>query len=222
MQDVGTIKILVVDYRVLVGSGISTILERNADFQVVGQATSGEDTIRCIERYSPDIVSIDIDLPDPITGVEVIRMVRRRFPQIRLLVLTNLLDEAIIRDVLRQGVAGYLLKNSSAEELVHAIRSAYRGRPSLSPEVIQILIQGLTVPHDYHLTPREHQVLDLIAQGRNNHEIGEKLNISLSTVQFHVSNILDKLDVHNRIEAAMFAVQHHLAKYPNTSAGLVH
>ena len=135
-----------------------------------------------------------------------------------MVILTNILEEIIIHDALRQGVSGYLLKNSSAEELVHAIRSAYQGIPTLSPEVTQVLIHNVTIPNGFHLTSREYQVLDLLAQGWNNHDIAKELSISLSTVQFHVSNIFNKLEVHNRIEAATFAVRHNLAAYPRAMA----
>jgi DNA-binding NarL/FixJ family response regulator len=213
MQDLQKIKILVVDSRALVGSGISTILGEHSDFKVIGQAKNRKETLQFAERYSPDVVCIDIDLPDPISGVEVVQLLRSKSPQIRIVVLTNALEETIVHKALQEGVTSYLLKNSSADELVHAVRAAYQGIPTLSPEVTQILIRQVTTPNGYHLTPREHEVLELLARGLNNHEIAKELNISLSTVQFHVSNIFEKLDVHNRIEAATFAVRHNLT-YP--------
>jgi DNA-binding NarL/FixJ family response regulator len=219
MQDLQMIKILVVDYRALVGSGISTILGEYSDFKVIGQAKSGKETLQFIEHYAPDVVCIDIDLPDPVSGMEVIRMIRSRSPQIRIVILTNVLEETIIHKTLQEGVTSYLLKNSSADELVRAIRAAYQGIPTLSPEVTQMVIHELTTPNGYHLTPREHEVLERIARGLNNHEIAKELNISLSTVQFHTSNIFEKLDVHNRIEAATFAVRHNLA-YPRGLANV--
>lgn len=218
MQDLQKIKILVVDARALVGSGISTILGEYSDFKVIGQAKNGRETLRFIERSSPDVVCLDIDLPDPISGMEAIRMLRSKSPQVRIVILTNVLEETIINDALREGVVGYLLKNSSADELVHAIRAAHQGIPTLSPEVTQVLIREVTTPNGYHLTPREHEVLERIARGLSNHEIAKELNISLSTVQFHVSNIFEKLDVHNRIEAATFAVRHNLT-YPRGLTG---
>ncbi len=123
----------------------------------------------------------------------------------------NLLDPAIIHDALSAGVLSYLLKYSSADELIHAIKSAYRGIPALSPEITKVLIEEVSNPIAYHLTSREQEVLELLSRGLNNNEIANQLTISLSTVQFHVSNILNKLGVHNRIEAATFAVRHKLA-----------
>lgn len=109
---------------------------------------------------------------------------------------------------------GYLLKNASAQDFVGAVRAVSRGVPTLSPEVMQLMIREASVPShgENHLTPREHQVLEPVARGWNNGEIANKLSISLSTVQFHVSNILDKLGVQNRIEAAAFAIRHKLTR----------
>jgi NarL family two-component system response regulator LiaR len=214
MQNQRTIRILIVDHRAIVASGIAAILGDYPEFQVVGKAGSGEEALRSIERFHPDVVTMDIELPDQLNGLELIQVLRHRSPQTRVLVLTNLLEEMTVRDSLQLGVTGYLLKNAAPHELAHALRSAYEGVPTLSPEVTQIVIHEVSAPsnHDRHLTTREHQVLNLIAQGLNNQEIAEELSVSLSTAQFHVSNILEKLGVHNRIEAAAFAIRHRLTR----------
>lgn len=213
MQGMQAIKILVVDYRLIVGSGISTILGGYSDFHVVGQAGSGEEALRLCELYSPDIVSIDIDLPNPSSGIELIHRLRLKSPQARILILTNHVNEAIVHDALREGALSYLLKKNSVDEFVQAIRSAYQGIPTLSSEVTRIIVREMSEPvqDGRNLTAREYEVLELIARGLNNIEIAGKLSISLSTVQFHVSNILNKLGVHNRIEATAFAIRHGLA-----------
>ncbi len=138
--------------------------------------------------------------------MELLRRLRRRLPYARVIILTNLVNDRTIREVLQEGACGYLLKSISADELVHAIRAAFQGTVVLSPEAAQVLLRGPSVPNQYHLTPREYDVLNLLVQGWNNHDIAKALHISLSTVQFHVSNILEKLKVHNRIEAATLAV----------------
>ncbi|HEY9710460.1 MAG TPA: response regulator transcription factor [Oculatellaceae cyanobacterium] len=214
MGDFETIKILIVDHRAVVGTGVCAVLGAYADLEVVGRAESGEETLRLMEQYDPDIVAIDIDLPGHINGTEIIGLLQDKFPKTRVLVLTNLLEEMIIYDALRAGVIGYLLKTSSVEELAHAIRAAYQGIPTLSPEVTQLVMRELSAPISggRNLSPREIQVLKLIARGLKNHEIAEDLFISLSTVQFHVSKILQKLQVRNRIEAAAFAVRNRLAR----------
>ena len=205
------IKILIADGHKVVASGIAKILDDIEDFQVIGQAQTGEEAFRLFERRVPDIVSMDIDLPGPMSGSEIIRRFHQRAPRTRILVLTNLLDEAIIRDTLREGAISYVLKNSSADELVDAIRATHQGIPTLSPEVTQMFIREIIAPTEYHLTSREREVLELLSKGLSNREIAKHLSVSLSTVQFHVSNILSKLGLHNRIEAATFAVRHKLA-----------
>lgn len=212
MQDLRTIRILIVDHRAIVASGVAAILGDYPEFQVVGKVGSEEEALRLIERFHPDVVAMDVELPDQLNGLEFIRILRHQAPQARILVLTNLLEETIVHDALQLGVTGYLLKNAAPHELAHALRAAYEGIPSLSPEVTQIVIREVSAPshNGQHLTSREHQVLDLVARGMNNHEIAKELSVSLSTAQFHVSNILEKLGVHNRIEAAAFAIRHRL------------
>jgi NarL family two-component system response regulator LiaR len=210
MQDLETVKILLADGHAVVASGVAQILDDVADFQVIGKAKTGEEVIGLCENHSPDVISIDIDLPGSMSGLEVIRRLHRKFPRAQIVVLTNVLDHAIVQDALREGVVSYLLKNISVDELIHAIRTAYQGLPTLSPEVTQVLIREVTTPNGHHLTSREREVLELLAKGMNNNEIAEQLHVSLSTVQFHVSNILSKLGVHNRIEAATFAIRHGL------------
>ena len=211
MHDLQEIKILIADGHAVVATGIAQLLAGFADFRVMGKARSGEETFRQYDNYSPDIVLMDIDLPGSISGLEVIRRLRYKAPKLHIIILTNLLEEAIVRDALREGVISYLLKTSSADELVQAIRAAALGTPVLAPQVTQILIRELRTPFGYQLTSCEQAVLELLSQGLNNNQIAKELSISLSTVQFHVSNILGKLGVHNRIEAATFAVRHKLA-----------
>jgi two-component system, NarL family, response regulator LiaR len=210
MKDSNAIKILIADGHVVVANGIAKVLEEVADFDVVEVSGSGEETIRLFEKCSPDVVTIDIDLPGAIGGLEVIRRLHHQSRHARILILTNILDPAMIHDALRDGVLSYLLKNSSTDELVRAVRYTYKGIPALSPEVTQILVEEATAPRASPLTSREQDVLALLANGLNNQQIADQLAISLSTVQFHVSNILNKLGVHNRLEAATFAVRHNL------------
>lgn len=209
MLDTRTIKILVVDHHSLVCSGIAEILHRYADFEVVGRAESIDEAVRICEQLKPDVITIDIDLPDRNGAVRVIHYLHNKHPQAHVLVLTNNLTESVIHDALRAGAVSYLLKDITVEELSHAIRSAYQGQSTLSPEITQILVHavGIQEPSEHNLTERECQVLELITQGRTNHEIGGALSISISTVQFHVRNILSKLGVHNRIEAATLMIR---------------
>lgn len=217
MPDPQVIKILVVDHHAVVRQGVSAVLDAQSDFKVVGQAESTEEALRHMEQCDPDIVVLDIDLTGPVSDLDAIHVLRRQYPEITIVVLTNLSDERDVQKALRAGVTSYLLKTTSLEDVARALRDAYRGIPTLSPEVTQLVIRELLSPirRGGNLTSREHEVLALIAQGSNNHEIARDLNISLSTVQFHVSNVLQKLQVRNRIEAAAFAVRHKLVKDVN-------
>ncbi len=219
MSETKAIRILVVDSRGVIASGISTILRAVAGFDVVGQARNGEEAIKLSEQNDLDVISMDIDLLGPMQGMELLRRLCRGRPGTRTVILTNLLDDRTVRQVLQEGACGYLLKSITAEELVQAIRAAFQGTTVLSPEAAQVLAREPAVPNEYHLTPREYEVLQLLVRGWNNHDIAKALHISLSTVQFHVSNILEKLKVHNRIEAATLALQHHLAAYQKPLAG---
>lgn len=212
MQDLRVIKILVVDRHAVVGRGVSTILDAYTDFTVVGQAESGEEALHLMEKCNPDIIAIDIDLAGGLSGLDVIRVLRRKYSDTQIVVLTNLLEEMTVKSALQAGVVSYLLKTASLDDLARAIRDAHRGIPTLSPDVTQLVIRELSSPirNGRNLTSREYEVLALMANGSNNHEIAKHLNISLSTVQFHVGNILQKLQVRNRIEAAAFAVRNKL------------
>jgi NarL family two-component system response regulator LiaR len=217
MPDLRVIKILVVDHHAVVGQGVSSVLDAYSEFEVVGQAENGEEALRLMEKCVPDIVTIDIDLPGDLSGLDVIQVLRRKYPGTKIVVLTNLLEEMTVQSALQAGVVSYLLKTASLDDLVRALRDGHRGIPTLSPNVTQLVIRELSSPirNGRNLTSREYEVLALIAKGWNNHEIAKSLNISLSTVQFHVSNILQKLQVRNRIEAAAFAVRNKLVGIVN-------
>ncbi len=211
----GAIKILVVDRRAIVRQGIALILGAYPDLKVIGQAKNGEEILQHFNGSFPDIVCMDIDIPGPATGLEVIRRIRELSPFTRVVVLTNRVEPQLVFTALKEGVLGYLLKDTSADELVNAIRGAFEGTPTLCAEAVNLLVRGPGVPELPSLTARERQVLEKVAQGMNNQEIATALQISLSTVQFHVSHILQKLAVHNRIEAAAFAVRHNMAALPD-------
>ena len=203
------IRILVVDYRALIGRGVSVLLNSYPDFDVIGEAQSGHEALKRIEFQAADVVLMDVDLPGPLDGSETIAALRRASPYVRIVVLTNLQDAATIHEALRAGAISYLLKNVSIDELAEAIRAAYRGIPTLSSEATSVLVQRASMPVQTSpsLTAREQQVLDLMSHGLKNHQIASELHISLSTVQFHVSNILAKLGARNRTEAATLAVR---------------
>ena len=205
------IRVVVVDDHEMVRSGLATFLRVVSDLELVGEAGTGEDGVRLCEQVQPDVVLMDMVLPG-MDGVVATREIRARCPRTRVVALTSFPEEDLVQRALEAGATGYLLKNVGARELVAAIRAARMDRPTLSPEATQALIHRATRPaapgHD--LSAREREVLGLMKQGLSNRAIAERLVISASTVDFHVSNILGKLSVATRTEAVALAVQHHL------------
>ncbi len=205
------IRVLIVDDHALVRSGLRFFLLAFDDLELVGEATSGEEALELCTQVQPDVVLMDLVMPE-MNGASATRTICQRWPQTRVIALTNFQDAELVRGALQAGATGYLLKNVSAEELASAIRAAHAGQPTLAPEATQALIETVTHPPtpDYDLTPRESEVLGLMVEGLSNAEIAERLVIGLSTVKFHVSNILSKLGVTSRAEAMALALQQRL------------
>jgi NarL family two-component system response regulator LiaR len=205
------IRVVIVDDHEMVRSGLATFLHVQDDLELVGEASNGEEAVRVCERLQPDVVLMDMVMPG-LDGVAATRGVRERCPATRVIALTSFPEEDLVQRALEAGATSYLLKNVGAAELAAAIRAARGGKPTLAPEAAQALIQRATRPprpgHD--LSAREREVLALMAQGLSNRAIAERLIISSSTADFHVSNILSKLGVTSRTEAVALAVQHHL------------
>jgi NarL family two-component system response regulator LiaR len=211
MSENQPIRVLLVDDHPVVRNGISLFLETCEDIVCVGEADSGRKGIRMAAELQPDVVLMDIVMPD-ISGIEATRVIREAHPDIQIIALTSFENEDAVPAMIDAGAISYLLKNVAVDEIASAIRRAYGGKGTLSPEASQALVRSVTRPkplgHD--LTDRELEVLALVVKGLNNTEIGEQLYISTSTVKNHVSNILAKLDAVTRSEAAALAVQHKL------------
>jgi NarL family two-component system response regulator LiaR len=208
------IRVLIVDDHAVVRSGLATFLQAYEDFELVGEAGDGGEALRVCAKAAPHVVLMDLLMPE-MDGIAATRAIRQRHPGVQVIALTSFQDQARVQAALDAGALGYLLKNVSADDLARAIRSARVGRPTLAPEATQALIHAARQPpapgHD--LTPREREVLALMARGLNNAEIAKRLVVNRSTAKFHVSNILAKLGAASRTEAVALALTHHLVPH---------
>jgi len=202
------IRVMLVDDHQMVRNGLGTFLLVHDDLELVGEARNGEEALAVFQHVQPDVVLMDLKMPR-MNGVEATRALMKRDPELRVIALTSFKDEELIQEALDAGAIGYLLKDVDADDLAEAIRAAHRGEPTLAPEAAWVLFQarrrGPELGDD--LTEREREVLALIVKGETNPQIAEQLIISQSTVKTHVSNILSKLGVSTRTEAASLALQ---------------
>jgi NarL family two-component system response regulator LiaR len=211
MTPIQPIRVMLVDDHLMVRRGLATFLKAFDDLELAGEAASGEAAIQLCAQVLPDVVLMDMIMPD-MNGATTTRAIRQQFPMVQVIALTSFKEEGLVQNALQAGAIGYLLKDVSADDLAQAIRAARAGRATFSPEAAQALVHAATQPpapgHD--LTERERAVLALLVEGLNNTQIAAKLGVSPSTIKSHVSNILSKLGVASRTEAAALAVRHRL------------
>jgi NarL family two-component system response regulator LiaR len=210
------ISVLVVDDHAVVRQGLRTFLALQDDIEVVGEAGDGESAVAEAERLAPDVVLMDLAMPGT-DGVTAIRTLRERVPDARAIALTSYSDDERVFGAVRAGAAGYLLKDTDPAELVAGIRTIAAGQGLLSPAVAARLLEemadgGGARPEAAHLTPREREVLILIARGRSNKRIALELGVAEKTVKTHVGHVLAKLGVTDRTQAALWAVRHGLVE----------
>lgn len=205
------IKILIVDDHAMVRSGLRMFLLAFDDLELAGEATNGNDAVKLAEKVRPDVILMDLIMPG-MDGLHATYELHKNFPEIKVIALTSFSDPQLIFDAIEAGVAGCLFKNTSANELANAIRAVKAGNTIFSPEVTQLIMNaGDKKNHPtFDLTSRELEVLQHMVSGKNNQEISQELTLSLSTIKFHVSNILSKMNAHNRGEAISIAIKHHL------------
>ena len=219
--NVGPIRVLVVDDHAIVRDGIRSFLATHPNIEVAGEADNGQAAVSAARRLRPDVILMDLMMPE-MDGIEATRRIVAHRPEARILVLTSFAADDKVFPAIKAGAMGYLLKDSSSEDLVRAIHEVHRGESSLHPKIARKLLQELSrlsePPHAPSvetrnealvepLTTREVEVLKMVAQGLTNQEIADKLYISDRTVTTHVSNILGKLHLANRIQAALYAIQ---------------
>jgi NarL family two-component system response regulator LiaR len=201
------IRVLIVDDHAVVREGLRTFLDLQDGIEVVGEAADGEQAVREAERLCPDVVLVDLVMPK-LDGVQTMRALRVRVPSARAVVLTSYLDDERLLPAIRAGAAGYLLKNVQPQELATAVRTAAAGQALIDPVVAARLVEALDGGRDDgadRLTPREREVLALLARGFANKRIATELGIAEKTVKTHVSNVLAKLGVSDRTQAALYA-----------------
>lgn len=209
------IRVLLVDDHQVVRRGLRTFLEVQEDIEVVGEASDGEEGIARAEELRPDVILMDIKMPGT-DGIEALRRLRELANPARVLIVTSFTEQRTVVPALRAGAAGYVYKDIDPDALAGAIRSVHAGHVLLQPEVAGVLLaqegQGTAAGRPGSLTDREREVLGLVADGRSNREIARALVLSEKTVKTHVSNILMKLDLSDRTQAALWAVRHGLAE----------
>lgn len=208
------IKVLLVDDQGLIRQGLRALLELEPDLEIVGEAENGEQAINLVAEFQPDVVLLDIRMPI-MDGVAATKEIQKRFAKTKILVLTTFDDDEYVSAALQNGAMGYLLKDTPSEELAVAIRAVYKGYTQLGPGIVKklltqfsngIITQSPPVPSTLaELTPREKEVLRLIATGASNREIAQQLYISEGTVKNHVTNILNRLNLRDRTQAAIWA-----------------
>lgn len=203
------IKILVVDDHALMRDGIRAILKLNNDMEVVGEAADGREAIDKVEESRPDVIVMDIAMPN-MDGLEATRRIKKKYPNIKVLALTQYENREYVFTAIKAGTDGYLPKKAAGPELAQAIRALYRGEAFLYPTAAAALIkdylrQATAEPYD-QLTAREREILKLIAEGRTSQQIANMLAISLKTALGHRTKIMQKLDIHNRTELIKYAM----------------
>jgi two-component system, NarL family, response regulator LiaR len=205
------IRVLIADDHAVVREGLRAFLALQDDVEVVAEAADGEEAVSAVERLTPDVALVDLVMPR-VDGIEAIRRMRAIKPETRVIVLTSFVDEDKMLPAVRAGAAGYLLKDVQPQELVGAIRTVHGGGTLLHPTVVEELVREVSrddgrAPADNPLTEREREVLALIARGRANKAIAFELGVAEKTVKTHVSNILAKLNLTDRTQAALYAVR---------------
>lgn len=201
------IRVLIADDHAMVRSGLAAFLQASDDLELVGEASNGSEAVRRCAEIRPDVVLMDLVMPG-MDGATAIREIHHSFPDIQVIALTSFPEADLVQRALNSGAISYLLKNVGADELAGAIRDAKEGRSTLAPEVTQALItRTRNQEQAYDLTVREREVLALMVKGLTNAEIAQRLVVSRSTVKFHVSSVLNKLQVNSRTEAVATALQ---------------
>lgn len=208
------IKILLAEDQVMVRQGLKMMIETDEEISVTGEADNGKEAVKLCEKQLFDVAILDIRMP-VMDGIEAAKILRTRFPHIKILMLTTFDDSEYVMNALKLGVSGYMLKNGDTASLIRSIKSALSGGLSLEDQVaskvMPILLQNQEERQiDPTLTPRERAILKCIGEGLNNREVAERLGLSVGTVKNQTSHVLDKLELRDRTQLAIYAIRHRL------------
>lgn len=209
------IRILIADDHTILREGLRTLISNTPGLELAGEAEDGLEAVRLAKALQPDVILMDLVMPE-MDGIRAIKEIMSEKPDARILVLTSFAEEEKVFPAIKTGALGYLLKDTSPKNLVQAIHDVYEGKPSIHPNIARMLYKEISQPSnlpptDNPMTEREEEVLELIARGLTNQEIASELGISLLTVRTHVSNILAKLHLANRTQAALYALRKGIA-----------
>jgi two-component system, NarL family, response regulator NreC len=208
------IRIALADDHAVMRTGLRLVLERQADFAVIGEASDGREAVALVQRETPDVLVMDIGMPN-LNGIEAARQVAAAAPQVAVVILSMHSDESYVLRALKAGARGYLLKESAESDLIAAIRAVHAGKAFFSPAVSRMLVedyvrqlQDREIEDSYELlTTREREILQLVAEGKSNKEVAAILNLSLYTIETHRGNLMEKLGLHTVPELILYAVR---------------
>lgn len=204
----GAIRILIVDDHTIARQGLRAVIRVLPDMELAGEARNGREAVEAVEKLHPDLVLMDLVMPD-MDGVTAIATIKRKLPEVPIIALTTFAEAELVIGAVQAGAEGYLLKDVEVQELAHAIRTVHSGHPYLHPEATRHLLQATSRPDQSpeRLTNREREVLALLARGYTNRQIADALTITGKTVSVHVSNLLSKLELSSRTQAALYATR---------------
>ena len=216
------IRVLLADDHTLFRQGMKTLIAAESDLEVAGEASNGKDAADKAAQLKPDVVLMDIGMPGP-SSFEVTRQIRRNHPETKVLFLTMYDDEDYLVEGMEVGASGYVLKDSPTTQLVSAVRDVHRGGSYLSPRMLAQLVDDFRtrikttdrLPRFATLTPREKEVLKMLAEGDSVKEVATQLNLSVKTVEAHKFNLMRKLDIHNKAQLVQYAIQKKIIQIPN-------
>ena len=209
------IKVLIADDHAIVRAGLRALIHSESTMELVGEGDGGYETIELVEQAQPDVLVLDLSMPD-LDGIAVTRKIKPQFPNVHILILTIHEDQALLREAIKAGASGYILKHAAESELIAAIQRILHGDLYVDPAMVRLLLQEPAAPSILPsksaeaLTPREIEVLKLIVQGYTNRQIGEELNISFRTAESNRASLSEKLGMHSRVELVRYAREHGL------------